>query len=263
VIRIHKPETAPDRLTLQGKAKRKTHCLAYSRDPQSYQSGHKTFTFDATLYAHASVKAALIEAQHGKCCFCEQKIKTDGDVEHFRPKKAYKQSAGKPLQRPGYYWLAYDWHNLYLACTACNQRHKQNWFPLQNPDHRATNHRQSIAQEKTLFIDPGQDNPETLIGFRSEFAFAIDGNSRGKATIAALKLNGYDRPFLESRLTTLQRLKIFHSLVNLATTRPHDGELQELAAKAKSELSKAVQDNAEFAAVARCAVQTNFEFVIG
>jgi uncharacterized protein (TIGR02646 family) len=261
VIRIHKPD-APERLTVQGKAKRKTHCTAYSRDSASYKSGDKTFPFDATIYAHASVKAALIAAQHGKCCFCEQKIKTDGDVEHFRPKQAYKQAAGKLLQRPGYYWLAYDWQNLYLACTACNQRHKQNLFPLQNPDQRATDHKQDISQEKPLLIDPGKDNPEALIGFRSEVAFAIDNNSRGEATIANLKLNSSDRPFLERRLETLQRLKLLHQLVNLSPSRLHDPKFQELAAEAKTLLAKALEDHAEFAAAARCAVQTNFEFVI-
>jgi hypothetical protein len=75
-----------------------------------------------------------------KCAYCERSISGYyGDAEHFRPKSAvrYKDSAGElvkpsceiphpagndvlPLVHPGYFWLAYDWHNLVPACVFCN-----------------------------------------------------------------------------------------------------------------------------------------------
>ncbi len=137
LIRIHKPTPPPAKLLRDGKNKRRSHSLAYTRDPKAYRTGGKKFDFEARIYNHPTVKQALIAAQFGKCCFCERIVGTDGDVEHFRPKQAYQQAPGDSLERPGYYWLAYEWDNLYLSCSACNQRHKQNLFPLQNPGDRA------------------------------------------------------------------------------------------------------------------------------
>lgn len=263
MIRIHKPMQVPEKLIKDGKNKRRSHCIIYSRNPVAYQSGAKPFSFDRCIYAHKSVKQALMDAQYKKCCFCERLVGTDGDVEHFRPKQAYKQAVGSPLQRPGYYWLAYEWENLYLACAGCNQRHKQNLFPLQNLAERATNHKQKIELEQPLFIDPGKENPEDFIGFRGEVPFAINGNQRGRITINALKLGDQNRSLTEARLQQLQPLKILYELVQIATAKPEDFELQKLAEQAKDKLDKAVRDDAEFAAAARCAMQTNFKFVIG
>lgn len=261
MIRICKPITVPEKLAQDGKNKRRSHCTTYSRNPVAYQSGDKAFSFDRSIYSHETVKEALIKAQHKKCCFCERLIGTDGDVEHFRPKQAYKQANEKALQRPGYYWLAYEWDNLYLACPACNQRHKQNLFPLKNPAKRAINHKQDIAQEEPLFIDPGKENPEEFIGFRGEIAFAIKGNQKGKVTIDALKLNQRSLP--EARLQRLQLLRQLHQVVQLAAEQPENSELRELAREAKDSLEKFLQNDAEFTAAARCAFQTNFQFVIG
>jgi uncharacterized protein (TIGR02646 family) len=261
VIRIQKTSVIPEKLVREGKNKRRLHCISYSHNPAAYQSGNKTFLFDRFIYAHITVKESLIAAQYGKCCFCERLIGTDGDVEHFRPKQAYKQSTGEPLQRPGYYWLAYEWDNLYLACPGCNQRHKQNLFPLQNPTERATNHHQNITFEKPLFLDPGKDNPEKFIGFRGEIAFAIEGNLRGKATCDSLRFN--ERSLPEARLQRLQLLKSLSQIVQLAAKQPTNTELQKEAQKAQELLDKAILDDAEYSAASRCAIRTNFQFVIG
>lgn len=55
---------------------------------------------------------------HGKCAYCETLVE-QLHVEHFRPK------------RGGYYWLAYSWDNLLLACPICNTS-KKNGFPIKN-----------------------------------------------------------------------------------------------------------------------------------
>lgn len=263
MIRIQKPAVPPEKLAQDGKKKRRSHCISYSRNPVVYQSGERTFSFDRTIYAHTSVKQTLIKAQHGKCCFCERLIGTDGDVEHFRPKQAYKQATGEPLQRPGYYWLAYEWDNLYLACPGCNQRHKQNLFPLQNPTDRAINHRQRIDTEQPLFIDPGKENPEEFIGFRGEIAYAIEGNLKGEMTIDSLKLNQRSLP--ETRFQRLQLLKRLWQFVQLAQSdeKSEDTEFQSLAKEAKKSLEEALRDDAEFSAASRWALQTNFQFIIG
>jgi uncharacterized protein (TIGR02646 family) len=105
------------------------------------------FEFDRALYGDPEVREALRRAQHGKCAFCEAKIThvMYGDVEHYRPKGGFMR--GGSLQRPGYYWLAYAWDNLVLACQLCNQRHKRNAFPLAGGSRRARSHRGDVAKE--------------------------------------------------------------------------------------------------------------------
>ena len=114
------------------------------------------FEFNAGLYRSRSVKIALQKAQHDKCAICESKVThiAYGDVEHFRPKAAYRQSTDGPLVRPGYYWLAYDWSNLLFCCQLCNQRFKRNHFPLIDPSQRAKSHNDEIGNEQPLLINP-------------------------------------------------------------------------------------------------------------
>jgi uncharacterized protein (TIGR02646 family) len=262
VIRIEKPETPPDKLITDGKKKRKIHASAYSRDPIGHQSGTKKFDFDRTIYASPAVKQALVNAQHKKCCFCEGLIGRDGDVEHFRPKAATRQAPENPLQYPGYYWLAYEWSNLYLACPACNQRHKKNLFPLQNPADRATDHKQNIDREQPLFIDPGKENPEDFIGFDGVMAFAIDDNPRGNATISALELNDRDG-LKEARRQRLHILRAQWIVIQTAEENPGNLALEALADRARAVLKVFIQDDKEFSAAVRCALKTGFQNVIG
>ena len=237
MIRIHKPKTAPKKLTTDGKQKCKSHCDAYSLNPSAYEANQEKFDFASSIYAHESVKEALIKAQHQKCCFCERIIGKNGDVEHFRPKGAYQQAQGESLKYPAYYWLAYQWENLYLSCSSCNSRHKKNLFPLQDPSKRATNHNQRITKESPLFIDCGKENPEEFIGFRAEYAYAIDGNSRGEITIDYLDLNSDD--LIESRRQRLNDLRELNKILVSAIENPHNQKLQELADEIKVHLVQA------------------------
>jgi uncharacterized protein (TIGR02646 family) len=261
VIRIAKSTKIPQRLAVEGKSKRRSHCISYSRNPSAYEAGTKKFEFESSIYAHKTVKEALIIDQYGKCCFCERLIFTDGDVEHFRPKQAYKQVTGEGLKYPAYYWLAYEWENLYLSCTGCNQRHKQNLFPLQNPTDRATNHKQNINREQPLFIDMGKEDPEKFIGFRGQFAYPINNNQRGEITISYLKLNSTDRGLPESRLQKLQDLKVLNQIVDLASKQLSNQELQKVAREAKDVLDKAKLNNTEFAGASRCAISSDFAYL--
>src|SRR5437016_1604606 len=123
MIPIVKP-AAPAVLVTRGPAATQQLCDAYQSAPADYQRGTKTFAFDASLYGAATVKDTLRIAQHKKCAFCESYFAHVGfgDVEHFRPKAGYKQRDSDELKRPGYYWLAYDWSNLFYSCQLCNQR---------------------------------------------------------------------------------------------------------------------------------------------
>jgi uncharacterized protein (TIGR02646 family) len=188
MIQIAKKATLAIPIVLQDKGSEATTALI-----TRYGNGEREFSsqdFDSTIYGHSEVKSALRDAQHNKCCFCESKIShiSYGDVEHYRPKSGWIQDA-EVLNKPGYYWLSYNWDNLLLACQICNQRHKKNHFPLRNNTNRAISHDQDIASEEPLFIHPTLDNPENFITFREEVPVAISGNDRGTITIDRLGLN--------------------------------------------------------------------------
>jgi uncharacterized protein (TIGR02646 family) len=256
VIRIQKSDTVPKRLLIEGKAKGKQHRLDYSKNPDAYQSGKKQFSFDSTIYAHDSVKKILIEDQYGKCCYCERVIHAEGEVEHFRPKGFVQQTSGVAPQKPGYYWLAYDWRNLYLSCSACN-RYKKNHFPLKDPETRAKNHRQKIECETPNLLDPGQDDPIQAIRFDGAESSAI--TDAGQTTIDLLRLNR--KSLQKSRLICLQRMKFCYQAIQAAQEYPDNLELQRFAAQATQFLENATKPDSEFSSAIRAAIATQFQYV--
>lgn len=182
MIRVKKSKNIPAVLAGKGLQKITELCDAFTANPAGYAKAyHKTnnpfkFEFDGDIYGPSEVKEQLKAEQHNKCCFCENKDFDDiahGDVEHFRPKGAYaRDDINKGLLRPGYYWMAYEWKNLFFCCQICNQSFKKNFFPLTDEGKRAKNHADKLeALTVTLLIDPGKENPEKHIGFREEIPF--------------------------------------------------------------------------------------------
>lgn len=254
MIRIHKPAEVPEVLARRGKEEREKLPKEYDRDPAAYNSRDKKFAFKTQLYGHGSVKEALIAAQHGKCCFCESKIGPDGDVEHYRPKACYSQDRDDALHGPGYYWLAYEWSNLLLSCSTCNQRYKRNLFPLSDPARRATSHHGDTADEDPLLIHPREQDPEESVSFRREIPYSINGNPHGTATIKVLGLNR--ESLNESRRDWLSVLARLHEIVEAADRLPD--HLQPRVERARQILAHAVTDAAEFAAMARAAARAGY-----
>ncbi len=251
MIRIEKPAQAPEVLRTRGAAECTALCEQFEQDPDGYQCGTAKFDFQRSIYGNDAVKTALSDAQHGKCCFCESKIHhiSFGDVEHFRPKAGYRQQGSDDLQRPGYYWLAHAWSNLFISCELCNRRHKGNHFPLQNPTRRATSHKADLGLEKPLFIDPSTIDPEKHISFRQEVPYAIADGPMGRETIKALRL---DRDQLNEM--RWDRYKMLETLYLVATRSPPIPE----TAEARSHLERAVLDSAPYASMVRAALARGF-----
>ncbi len=249
MIRVHRPAGAPRVLATRGRAKRTEMEAAYDAAPAEYDTRTRRFTFDGGIYGHRTVKEALVAAQHSKCCFCESKVGMDGDVEHYRPKAGFSQGAGRRIEGPGYYWLAYEWSNLLLSCAICNQRFKRSHFPLADPAARARNHRGDTSREAPLFIDPAETDPEEHIRFRREIPYPVSDSPRGAATIRAL---GLGREILnERRRDELTELELLHELVQMEPDAPAD--LLPLIQRSRGILARAVSDEGEFASMARAA----------
>lgn len=201
----------------------------------------KTTDFTSKIYGHKTVKNLLLEIQHGKCCFCEQKRPhgREGDVEHFRPKTGFQINSKSPLVKPGYYWLAYNFDNLFYACKVCNQEYKKNLFPLLNEKTRAYCHKDDWKFEESLILHPEYDDPAEHIEFVSEFAKPKNNSLRGKATIELVGLN--DTKLVE------QRSRYLYILNKLASIARGDNEevlsLFKAAGTSDSQFSLMVRSN--------------------
>ncbi|CAN5665622.1 hypothetical protein BH09BAC4_BH09BAC4_35540 [soil metagenome] len=213
MIRIDKSSTdVPTILEAGSKGETATQKLKLVHD-----SGEIQLKFDSKIYGHESVKSVLVSLQHDKCCFCEAQVShtSHGDVEHFRPKGGYQQSENDPLEQPGYYWLAYDFSNLFFACQKCNEVYKRNYFPLVDTTKRAKSHNDDHEQEESLILHPEFDNPEDHITFDKEVVKPKNGSLKGRETI---KRTGLDRLKLEDR-----RFDYFQLLLTLAKVARGNG----------------------------------------
>lgn len=220
------------------------------------------------IYSHAQVKQALDRLFHGKCAYCEFRTTggSDWDVEHFRPK-------ARPAERadhPGYYWLTYDWNNLYLSCKHCNQRRidrprwgesiklpaaagKANQFPLADESTRAMDPSYDVKAEKRLLIDPCFDDPGDYLGYNPVGeVFSLGDHPQGIATIDVLHLQ---RKGLKDRrrekadlVTTLIKVKRMCS--------HHPGAVRKVDELFEKELSS----ESEYAGLARYIASRPSEF---
>ena len=163
--------------------------------------------FKSVIYAADDVKAQLRNDQEGKCAYCDTFfVESTGEVEHFRPKTAYRQQKGGTEHRPGYYALAYAWENLLLACPCCN-RHKGTVFALFDESQRATTGK-PLQQESPLLINPYTDRVEDFFEFYQEriiphHACTPEQRDRAKHTIELLGLN---RPELLEKRNILWKI---------------------------------------------------------
>ncbi|MBS1626000.1 MAG: hypothetical protein JST83_18410 [Bacteroidetes bacterium] len=186
MIYVKKPVNVPKHLTKRRKKGLKVLMAALKANPLA------DLKFDSDIYGDAAVKKVLKKAQKNKCCFCEKKqVDEYGQVEHFRPKGGYLEivprDTKEKLSKPGYYWLAYDWQNLFFVCGPCNLN-KGNLFPLNDPKQRAKKN-SPLTSEKPLIIDPGIN-----FDFQTHFTFDESGHIYGqtvygKNTVEACQLN--------------------------------------------------------------------------
>ena len=189
----------------------------------------------------------LHEAQHGKCCYCEGRFQafSPADVEHYRPKGAVRQNEGSARLRPGYYWLAYSWANLYSCCPTCNRSGKKDLFPLSNPDARARSHADDVGEEAPLIVDPGRNDPRVHIEFRQEYAFGL--TAKGAKTIEIIGLNR--DALIELRGEHLSLLQTLLTL--LRSSEAHGPQERADLESVRRLLAAAVEPAAPFSALAR------------
>lgn len=165
---------------------------------------------DDSAWKTQEVRDILFQSQNKKCCFCEniRAKKREFDGEHFRPKLSIAEESGN--EHPGYWWLAYEWSNLFYACKTCNQEYKKTHFPIRGT--RARNESDSLEDELAVLVHPQNENPEDFIGFDWQQGYGkfvkatgLDEHNRGNETIRIVGLN--DGQLMEERAETIKLLQ--------------------------------------------------------
>lgn len=170
----------------------------------------------ANKYRHPQVKQALDTMFHGKCAYCESKIKhvSYPHIEHYRPKSKYPH-------------LTFEWTNLLLGCGICNSAEfKGDNFPE--------------AEEGGPYIDPCVDDPDEHFDFlydpNAKLTSVYGKTERGRKTEGDLGLNRQELRTQRSIQVTRLAFVALHAL-----TDP----------KARALLEEAKRSDAEYAAFAR------------
>jgi uncharacterized protein (TIGR02646 family) len=191
----------------------------------------------------------LWKMQHKKCCYCERyrDVARESDIEHFRPKADVEGS-----KSGGYWWLAYEWNNLFFSCRYCNQEHKRTRFPLAKGKRRAQKQEDDLSREGALLVNPADEDPSYFIGFDMADGggvlvkpFGRDKAGRGDATIEIL---GLDRLRLNvERGERLSHLRNIGAMMQIGLYGGSDATIRTAAQMIKDETAPA----REFAALAR------------
>lgn len=253
MIRIHKSAAIPQILVDKGISATTENGRLYLTRPADYDVGKSKFNILSSIYGHETVKSQLKTEQHDKCCFCEASFTANGygDVEHFRPKAGFTLTRTGKLNRPGYYWLAYNWDNLFFSCQICNQRFKKNYFPLKDEAKRAKNHTFDYREESPLLVHPSVDNPEDHITFNRHVPVPVAGSKRGELSIAGF---GIDRPALnlvrEAYLQNVRNNKFLAGFNPPAMTLGERNWLAQQTGQTWSVIENLINTAKEFMAVA-------------
>lgn len=154
------------------------------------------------------LKQYLFELFHGKCAYCEAYVEdvSEGDVEHYRPKRGVTGCD----DHPGYYWLAYDVGNLFPACEKCNRfPGKTNRFPVR--DDLWARRREEMEHERPLLLNPYQHDPREHLSFLPlqaldlPLSYVQGVTDEGRTSVEVYRLNRHK--LAERRGEALERMR--------------------------------------------------------
>lgn len=136
---------------------------------------------------HPDVVDSLLRMTNGTCAYCERALEAQGPdaavVAHHRPSWGAVGLDGA-IALTAYWWLTYEWDNLYPACADC-VRSRGTRFPVDGPRAAA---RQPLDTELPLLLDPLDDDPDEHLRFQPNGTVTAL-TDRGRATIDILALN--------------------------------------------------------------------------
>jgi len=243
MIRIYKGPAPPELLAIE-LARTQADKLAFEANRAGYLSGTQKFEITDD-YKISVVKETLLSRQHNKCCYSEAKFSGDfPHVEHFRPKARVDIWGTQTRHYPGYYWLAYNWINLFLSKQLINVSYKKNFFPLADEALRNRCHLDTNL-EVNLIIDPGAEDPRDHIRFHNDEPVGITERGRDNIRILGLRHSGFE----ESRREKLTKLQAMKELVDVSVAAGLDVNMP-LIARTIAILRSSILPDAEFSSMA-------------
>jgi uncharacterized protein (TIGR02646 family) len=154
--------------------------------------GQRVPPFDLSILKAPEVAMALDELFRRKCAFCESSIteKQPGIVDHFRPRLRAAQIDGR-VDPDHYWWLAYEWDNLYASCQACSHA-KGSRFPVAGQRVAPMSGGTDLDSESRLLLDPCNDeHPDESLDFAVS-GMVMGRDERGMTTVDIFALNRQD-----------------------------------------------------------------------
>jgi uncharacterized protein (TIGR02646 family) len=209
MIRVDRTQVPQPRvLTTKAAEAERARARQFYRRPAAKRA-QETFDFDPALFAAEEVRTALDELFYSKCAYCEQPLPPDAQiVDHFRPRAGAVDLDGS-FDLDHYWWLAYEWANLYASCTECASL-KGLRFPVEGArakPPRAPSKKREITEpvDRGVLLDPCADDPEQHLLFLDDGQVA-GTTDRGRVTIEVLGLNR--TALLEARRAALESARV-------------------------------------------------------
>ena len=205
--------------------------------------------FAFKLFQHTEVMNALVALFHNKCAFCEQRFAgtLQLNVEHFRPKNGAVGLDGK-YSHDHYWWLAYEWFNIYPACADCDKS-KGPRFPVKGERAKIQASEAQIRSEDALLLDPCIDHPEDHLIFDRKGNVA-SSTERGRASIEIFNLN---RSFLVKRryVHGMALLSLWNRVFSLTATEDAFKKIEKTLRAKLPRLREMLAPHQEFLAFTR------------
>nr|WP_315593678.1 AAA family ATPase [uncultured Cupriavidus sp.] len=194
----------------------------------------KRFNF-GLQFAQPELQSHLHDLFKDKCAYCESYIFSEKRgtpfLDRFRPTSGAIGIDGH-VTVDAYWWLAYEWDNMYACCVHCN-RAKGSRFPIEGKRARPGTRGQALDAEKSFLVDPCRDDPDEHLLFHPN-GHVIGVSEKGRITIQVFNLNRDE-------------------LVQRRMKEAHDFELLELYGLAENEevSPSSLDSSKEFAALRR------------
>ncbi|MBA2460752.1 MAG: AAA family ATPase [Actinobacteria bacterium] len=257
MIRIPRSLPPPASLTSPRAARARTDAVDFFGLGEK-ERAQRRFAFDRDVFAAPAVVRALRQLFHSKCAYCEQPVRPLL-VDHFRPPAEALALDGR-LDRDHYWWLAYEWENLYAACSGCT-RMKSSRFPVSG---QRAGRGDDLAPEGPQLLDPCADAPETHLAFLED-GHVVPKDERGRVTIEVLGLNRTELVQRRARAATAVRAawiaEDFEELASIAQddARPFAALCREIAAELEPTVMAEAGPSGRVPAKAKRALKRQFD----
>ncbi|MDT9002328.1 hypothetical protein RQP53_23810 [Paucibacter sp. APW11] len=222
--------------------------------------------------AWSPLRKYLGSMSHEKCWYSEASERVSRyEVDHFRPHGRAKQ-ASKTFAE-GYCWLAFKRDNFRLAGQLCNRTNKEHseetvgkgdWFPLVEPEKRATRQHRDTASESPVLLDPCDPEDPYKLWFNDDGNVVpdpdLDETTQNLVEQAIIQLGLRQTKLNKARASTLNKCRRaliqYKDVQKLPKGQRTERDIRN-AEQARALLLAMASPSGEFAAAVRCFLIAN------